>query len=232
MSKNEKISIAVICMLLGMIVVWQLKSTYKNSKIDKITATRIESLKDELIAAKNLNEGLRNRNEELVIQLRNYENDKGNYTAYEENLKKELERARMIAGLVDVQGKGIIIKLSNTESGIVEQDDILKLLNELKASDAQALSVNGERIIATSEVREAGGYIIINGQQFLSPFEIKAIAPQEKVENALSMVGGILEQLRDLYKLKVEVQKVDNVVIPKIRDDGSAFSIDMLKTVE
>ena len=46
------------------------------------------------------------------------------------------------------------------------------------------------------------------------------------------MVGGILEQLRDLYKLKVEVQKVDNVVIPKIRDDGSAFSIDMLKTVE
>ena len=138
----------------------------------------------------------------------------------------------MLAGLVDVCGKGIIIKLSNTEYGIVEQDDILKLLNELKASDVQALAVNGERIIATSEVREAGGYIVINGKQFLSPFEIKAIAPQDKIENALTMVGGILEQLKELYKLNVEVQRVDKVVIPKIRDDGSAFSIDMLKIVE
>ena len=46
------------------------------------------------------------------------------------------------------------------------------------------------------------------------------------------MVGGILEQLRELYKLKVEIQKVDNIVIPKIRDDGSAFNVDMLKIVE
>lgn len=232
MNKKEKVSVALICMILGMILTWQLKSTYINSKIDKTTSTRIEVLKDELIANKNLNEGLRARNEELVNQLKEYENDKGNYSIYEKNLKMELDRARMLAGLVDVCGKGIIIKLSNTEYGIVEQDDILKLLNELKASDVQALAVNGERIIATSEVREAGGYIVINGKQFLSPFEIKAIAPQDKIENALTMVGGILEQLKELYKLNVEVQRVDKVVIPKIRDDGSAFSIDMLKIVE
>lgn len=232
MNKKEKMSVALILMLLSMILVWQLKSTYIHSKIDKSTTTRIEVLKDELIEAKNLNEGLRTRNEELVSQLRSYENDKGSYTIYEQNLKMELERARILAGLVDVQGKGIVIKLGNTESGIVEQDDILKLLNELKASDVQALSVNGERIIATSEVREAGGYIIINGKQFLAPFEIKAIAPQEKIENALSMVGGILEQLRELYKLNVEIQKVDNIVITKIRDDGSSFNIDMLKIAE
>ena len=232
MNKKEKFSVALICMILGMILTWQLKSTYRNSKIDKTTSTRIEVLKDELIATKNLNEGLRSRNEQLVNQLKEYENDKGNYNTYERNLKIELERARMLAGLVDVSGKGIIIKLSNTEYGIVEQEDILKLLNELKASDVQALAVNGERIIATSEVRQAGGYIVINGKQCLSPFEIKAIAPQDKVENALSMVGGILEQLRDLYKLNVEVQRADKIVIPKVRDDGSVFSIDMLKVEE
>lgn len=232
MNRKDKVSIVLLCMILGLILTWQLKSTYINSKVDKTTTTRIEVLKDELIATKNLNEGLRSRNEELVNQLREYENDKGNYNIYEKNLKMELERARILAGLVDVSGKGIIISLSNSGQAIVEQEDILKLLNELKASDVQALAVNDERIIATSEVREAGGYIVINGKQFLSPFEIKAIAPQEKIENALSMVGGILEQLRELYKLNVEVERVDKIVIPKIRDDGSAFSIDMLKIEE
>lgn len=232
MSNRENIVIAMICMLLGVALTWQLKSTYSNSKIDKNTTTRIEFLKDELIAAKSLNDSLRSRNEQLVNQIKEYEKDRGNQTAYERNLKRELERARMLSGLVDVEGKGIIIKLDNTYYNVVEQNDILKLLNELKASDVQALSVNEERIIATSEVREAGGYIIINGKQFLAPFEIKAIAPQDKVENALSMVGGIIEQLRDLYKLSVEIQRADKVIIPKIRDDGSAFNVDLMKVAE
>lgn len=232
MGKRENIVIAMICMLLGIALSWQLKSTYSNSKMDKNTTTRMEFLKDELIAAKSLNDSLRSRNEQLVNQIREYEKDQGNQTAYERNLKMELERARMLSGLVDVEGKGIIITLNNTYYNVVEQNDILKLLNELKASDVQALSVNEERIIATSEVREAGGYIIINGKQFLAPFEIKAIAPQDKVENALSMVGGIIEQLRDLYKLSVEVQRADKVIIPKIRDDGSAFNVDLMKVAE
>lgn len=229
MSKKENVVIAVICMLLGVVLSWQLRSTYSNSKIEKNTTTRIEFLKDELIAAKSLNDSLRSRNEQLVNQIKEYEKDQGNQTAYERNLKTELERARMLSGLVDVEGKGIIITLDNTYYNVVEQNDVLKLLNELKACDVQALSVNGERIIAMSEVREAGGYIIINGRQFLAPFEIKAIAPQDKVENALRMIGGVIEQLKDLYKLSVDVQKVDKVVIPKIRDDGSAFNLDLMK---
>jgi len=232
MNKKENIFVAMMCMLLGLALSWQLKSTYSNSKMDKNTTTRIEFLKDELIAAKSLNDSLRSRNEQLVNQIKEYEKDQGDQTAYERNLKKELERARMLAGLVDVEGKGIIITLDNTYYNGIQQSDILKLLNELKASDVQALSVNEERIIATSEVREAGGYIIINGKQFLPPFEIKAIAPQEKVENALSMVGGIVSQLRDLYKLSVDIQRAEKIIIPKIRDDGSAFNLDLMKVVE
>ncbi len=231
MIKKENFFVALMCMILSMILAWQLKSTYNNSKINENISVRMEVLKDELIATKNLNEGLRSRNQELVNQIKEYENDKGNYTLYEKNLRGELERARMIAGLTDVEGKGIIIEVDNAD-GEVEQDDILKLLNELKASDAQALSVNGERIISTSEVRKAGRYIIINGKQCLAPFEIRAIAPKEKVENAISMIGGILEELRELYKLSIDVKKVDRVVIPKIKDDGSSFNVDMLKKVK
>ena len=231
MTKKENFFVALMCMILSMILAWQLRSTYNNSKSDESKSVRMEVLKDELIATKNLNEGLRSRNQELVNQIKEYENDKGNYTLYEKNLRGELERARMIAGLTEVEGKGIIIEVDNAD-GEVEQDDILKLLNELKASDAQALSVNGERIISTSEVRKAGRYIIINGKQCLAPFEIKAIAPKEKVENAISMIGGILEELRELYKLSIDVKKVDRVVIPKIKDDGSSFNVDMLKKVK
>jgi len=41
----------------------------------------------------------------------------------------------------------------------------LKLVNELRAAEAQAISINGERIVAMTEIRYADPYMVINGRQ-------------------------------------------------------------------
>ena len=45
----------------------------------------------------------------------------------------------------------------------MEDRHIEELINELKASDVQAISVNDERVVAMSEIRKAGNYIMVNG---------------------------------------------------------------------
>lgn len=228
MKFNRNLSIALICVLLGVMISWQYKSIYNNSQDESKKVVRLEELKDQLLLEKNNNENLRKRNEELNKLNTEYENAKGNIDLYEKNLRSELERARIIAGLTEVKGKGVVITLDNGEFTFVRDEDILSLLNELKASDAQAISINEERITAMSEVREGGGYTIINNKQMKTPFVIKAIAEPQKLENSLKMIGSVVDNLRELYYLKVAIDKKDNIIIPKVRDDGSVIRTDLL----
>ena len=92
---------------------------------------------------------------------------------------KDLERARNLAGLTDLEGSGVIITVNLIsfqeygQSGIIRNvyhEDLLMLVNELNAAGAEALAINDERIIATTEIRDAGDYIVINTNRYSAPF--------------------------------------------------------------
>lgn len=231
MKLHTNVAIMVVCIVLGVILAWQYKSIDYNIKAASLQNKRVEELKDELIRAKQDNEKLEKRNEELEKSNREFEAARGNISKTTELLNEKLERVRTIAGLTDVKGKGVIVTIDHNEYSYVDDINILDVLNELRASDAQAISVNGERIVATSEVRVAGRYIMINGRQMLAPFEIKAIADPEKVEHTLKMIGGVVEKL-EAYQLQVEVKTSDNITVPKVRDDGTVIRTDMLTPVK
>jgi len=230
MKFNRNTSITIVCIILGIILAWQYKSISYNQQTSSVQNERVDEVKDELIMEKKDNDDLKKRLDELVKQNQQYESTRGNIDEQAKLLSQELERARIIAGLTDVKGKGVIITIDKSDFLNVDDSDILNVLNELKASEAQAISVNDERIVAMSEVRVAGKYIMINGQQMLPPFTIKAIADPEKLEYSLKMIGGVVEKL-EAYQLKVDVEKSDNIEIPKVRDDGSVLKVDMLTPV-
>jgi uncharacterized protein YlxW (UPF0749 family) len=125
----------------------------------------------------------------------------------------------------------VVITLDKGFSDVTESN-ILNIINELRASDAQAISINEERIVASSEIREVSKkYFMINGKQMVPPFVIKAIASPEKLERALKMLGGVVDTLESIYQLKVEVRKEDEIFIPKVRDDGTVIKTDLLEPV-
>jgi len=229
MKAGRNISITLICVILGVMLAWQYKSIVNNNKKDVTKYTRLESVKDELIAQKEQNEDLRKRNEELQKRIEEFENSQGDLSQLEKNLEAELERVRLIAGLTDVEGAGVVIKLEYVGKDHVRENAILRLINELKAAEAQAISIEDERIVAMSEIRRGGDFIIVNGKQMVSPFTIKAIADPKKLENSLTMIGGIVEELELVYEMKVSIEKKDNIVIPKVRDDGSVLKYDLLR---
>lgn len=229
MKLSRNIAITMICIILGIMLAWQYKSIVNNNRKETTKYARLESVRDELLAQKDQNEDLRKRNEELQKRLTELENSQGNSSQLEKNLEAELERVRLIAGLSDVEGPGLVIKVEYVGKDTVRENAILRLINELKAAEAQAISIEGERIVAMSEIKRGGDYIVVNGKQMVSPFTIKAIADPKKLENSLTMIGGIVEELQ-IYDMKVTIEKKDNIVIPKVRDDGSVLKYDLLRT--
>lgn len=146
-----------------------------------------------------------------------------------EGLKAEIDNVRLYAGMTDVSGPGVTIILSDSkqelmagekpESALIHDSDILLLINYLKMSGAEAISINGERIVSISETQCAGPTISVNHQRHPAPFEVKAIGNADYLEAKLN--GTEMENVLGFLKLrgiKVDVNKSNKINISKYRN--------------
>ncbi len=102
------------------------------------------------------------------------------------------------------------------EEYIVHDYDIRSFVNELTATGAEAVAVNGQRIIASTGIRCAGGAMLINDTHMTPPYEITAIGPAEVMESTLKMHGGLVDKFRIIEDLSdmVHIQKKKDIIVP------------------
>lgn len=129
-----------------------------------------------------------------------------------------MREAQILAGLVDVKGKGVEIVIDSIYGKVFEVD-ILNIINQLRAWEAQAISVNGERVTALTEFElTEGDRYKINGMYYTIPYVIKAVLPPENIDYLVYMIKNIAE--KEMYfEVKIEVK--EEIIIPKIKDEGS-----------
>ena len=135
-------------------------------------------------------------------------------------LMADLKFAACMTALV---GEGVIITLHDSDKAaklgenenayIIHDDDLLRVVNELRAAGAEAVSINGQRLTALSEIRCAGPTLSVNNVRSSAPFEICAIGDKKTLNNAITMRGGIVDTLA-VWKIKVEVETSDEIIIP------------------
>ena len=123
-------------------------------------------------------------------------------------LKKELDAARLQAGLTSVKGPGIVIRLSDSPRTpgpeevpydfIVHDIDLSVLVNELWASGAEAVAVNDNRIVGRSSIRCVGPTVLVDTNRVASPFIVKALGDVDHLEGGLKMPGGFLDSMSRL----------------------------------
>lgn len=231
MKTFKVISLTMVCLMLGVIIAWQFRSVKYNQVLAQYERKNVNEIIDELLIEKNNNEQLERRLQELQREVDAFKNGETGDKVKIAALEKSILEARIMAGLETVKGTGIVLTIEPSGAKSVEDRHIEELLNELKAADAQALCVNDERIVATSEIRLAGDYIMINGRRLTTPYTIKAIGDPDDMEKSLKLLGGILEKYR-YYEFKVDLKKEKNVVIPGVRDDGTILRINRLTPVE
>lgn len=154
-----------------------------------------------------------------------------------ENVKTSLEQNNMALGFTEVIGSGITITLKDAEvatnkldlsSSLVHYSDLIEVINALKNAGAEAVSVNGERIVNATAITCAGNIIKINNEKVGVPFVINAIGSSEKLYGALTMHGGYIDKLID-DGVKVEIEKKDTITIPKY---NGVYKFEYAKVVE
>lgn len=223
--RNKKIIrtvlLTVLCLAIGIAAALQYKSIASRSsaepdseqKINELLST-INNLHSELGQLENERNELKNR---LDLVEQSSQDEQIN------ELRKELQNVRTFAGLTSVKGRGIHITLDFGERaniGII-QSRLLLLINELRASGAQAISINGIRILAMTELRVVSDqYISVNARQIVSPYDIYAIGDASGLYSGITMGGsGIVYQLRNIAGTTCSWDIQENIVINGASDD-------------
>ena len=146
-----------------------------------------------------------------------------------ESKEEEIKQGNKILGLSEVTGPGVTVTLSDSKkdissaldpSSLVVHDlDVLSVINELQNAGAEAISINGQRIINMSDIVDVGSnsIIFVNQQRILAPYEIRAIGDSTKLESTLLGNGGYVEELKN-YGFDIDITK-GKVSIPKYSKD-------------
>lgn len=223
MKLKDKIVIAVFCLILGVVIAVQYNNVQNNFLFGMLPNKRLQELSDDLEKLKKDRDAKSQQLEELQSRFDEITKSHVGNDAVIKDMTTQLEKYKKIAGFTDLQGSGVIVTLGDDpslehSSGIDgEFQYLLLLVNELNASGAEAISVNNQRIIAHSEIRNANNEIVINSTRQHSPFLIKAIGDSEVIYNSLTQRFGVVNMIRERGFL-IEIDKVDAVTIGKYND--------------
>ncbi len=108
---------------------------------------------------------------------------------------------------------GIILTIEDEENN-VSANDLLNIVYEFKYAGAEAISINKERIVGTSDIFDVNGRILVNGTRIEGPYEIKAIGDISYLESSINSKGGYKDDLEADGK-KVYYEKNENIQIEK-----------------
>lgn len=201
------ITMAIACFALAMIMCMQFKIV-RETDITSIETMREEELRTELASWKQMYSEAETQYEEKLAKLNEYKQNQQSSEEAAKLVENDLEKINMYLGKTNVVGEGIIITLKNSvEDYCISAEDLLKIVDYLKLAGAEAISINNERIINTSEIVDisSNSIIFVNQQRILAPYTLKAIGDPSKLESTLLGNGGYVDFLRNLgFDIKIE----------------------------
>ncbi|WP_422756344.1 DUF881 domain-containing protein [Micromonospora sp. WMMD708] len=181
----------------------------------------------------------------LIAQIKQREAETDAMTARAARLREEVGRQRDAAlsgsqaarlrnleagtGLGRVRGDGVVVKLADAavqDDGAVNGDsaagpsrviysDLQKVANDLWASGAEAIAINGQRLTATSTIRSAGAAILVDFRPVTSPYEVSAIGPRslrDRFDDSRS--AYLMRRVARDTGLSFEVRRAEDLTLP------------------
>ncbi|SDM03759.1 DUF881 domain-containing protein [Bacillus sp. OK048] len=240
MDKHKKnISFIVISAVIGFMIAIQFQTVKKPVERD----TRdLWQLREALLQEKELQS-------ELLTEIRSNEEK---LLAYESKLKHSKEQAlvdtiqelKIEAGMTNVQGPGLTLRIEPVLEGIqigepvssVSPELLKRLLNELNMYNAKYVSVDDQRIINTTVIRDINNETKIDGHALSSlPIEVKVAvdskATAEKLYNQMKVSKATEEFFIENLKLTI-LEPNPEVTIPAYNNPIRIRYLESLKTSE
>ncbi|WP_446899323.1 DUF881 domain-containing protein [Clostridium sp. LBM24168] len=233
MKNNEaNIFVFMASLIIGILISMNISITKNNSKDNKMVFLSSEQYQD----AYNYRNKLRNdisgymeQYNEYSDKLEKYENNDKNRIEVKKNIDEELKQNRIILGKTAVEGQGIQINIEDGSTNdsmdafeyqmrIVHNTDIIEVINDLNNAGAEAISINGHRIIDRSEIYCSGPFLRVNGVKIAAPFLIYAIGNKSVLHNYMMANENYLKIMM-ARKIFVNLKELDNLKIPAYNGD-------------
>lgn len=207
------VTIGIACFALATVMTMQFK-VVNETDITAIENMQEAELKTELANWKTKYDQINTQCEETASKLDEYKNDEKSNDESTKLVKDELDQTNTLLGLTDVHGEGIVITLkSGKDIAAISSDDLMLIVNALKFAGAEAISINDQRIMNTTDivniaVSDGTSFIKVNGQRILEPCVMKVIGNQSHMESAVMGNGGKVEELQTLgHTITIEKDK-------------------------
>lgn len=184
----NQVSLAFVTFLLGALVVVQLRSQAGSPGLAGLSAQELTVLVANL---NTRNEQLRTEVATLERQLDGLVSGQARGETSVDRIRADLARVQAWAGLQPVTGPGVSVLVS----GPVTSIQVGTLFNELRNAGADAVAIDGIRVVPGTIVSEERGVILVDGSRMEAPFQIDAIGSSTGLLGALTRTGGFITQL-------------------------------------
>lgn len=134
-------------------------------------------------------------------------------------IKNEIEKYDIIIGNTNAKGPGIKLTMMDKDKGsllVNNYELILAVINKLNAAGAEAIAVNGIRWSSNTYLNLNKGLLYVDESPIEAPIVIEAIGDMNTLEASLNLRFGILHDLRNNYEIECNIEKVDEIILPKL----------------
>ena len=236
--KKIAITLGLTCCILTIGICVQIKTVTKTNTAVAQTFTE-NSLRDEVLKWKEKSDNI---SKELAIadkRLTKIREEATQNDTTSSEMEKQITLNNNLLGLTNLEGQGIEVTIKDDPTAtrdtigiiddvsnhIVHDGDLRAIVNELKNAGAEAISINGQRLVSTTAITCIGNVIKVNDEKITSPFTIKAIGFSESLAG-LDRPGSYIEDLRR-NGIIVNIKKTNNIQIQKF---SGALSAKYMKT--
>ncbi|SHH04708.1 DUF881 domain-containing protein [Desulfosporosinus lacus] len=186
--------VTMVAIALGFLIALQAQTQKNVSAAEQISEQRMSQMKAVLVNSQEQNALLQERHKDLSEKLDLARNQVGT----DPQLLVHLKQLKMLDGTQEVEGPGILVSIDDRNKKVtfpLYTDEILRMINTLKLAGAEAISINGQRIVGSTDIVLSGSSTILVNKVPINrtegnPYEFSAIGDQETLLDYVSQLDG------------------------------------------
>jgi uncharacterized protein YlxW (UPF0749 family) len=199
------------CAILGFLLVAQFRATENLG--ERLDVEREEDLAQILADLSTQSDRLQEEITSLRLTLLAFENSAETEELAVRSLRRRLNELRILAGTVAVEGQGVRTTIEDPQVQVT-QELLVDTVQELRDAGAEAIAVNGVRLIASSAFTTRNAQVLADGTPIEAPIVITAIGPSDTISKALAIPGGAVDSLQSRPGVIARVESLEQVSVP------------------
>lgn len=190
-ASRSQVMVGVLCALLGFALVVQVSQTQE----DQLSSLRQSDLVRLLDDVTQRSGELEDQVSSLEATRDELQSGSGRERAALELAEQQAETLGILSGRLPAEGPGVQIEVVEGAEPL-KAFGLFNVLEELRNAGAEAMEVNGVRLVASSYFEDTSDGVVVDGQVISSPYRWTAIGDPSTLETALEIPGGAMASLR------------------------------------